>query len=313
MSMGNLRWFFPSWNGDHRLIPDAKNPEHTVLTVLEPTADEARLLDKLGAAMVENEWVKEWKLVAKARSGFFGSKKKVSIPIAAPLEKVGPLFVWAFKPGPAVLTAVKYEDGKVVTCSEGLPELMQLSAKIAADEKAAQEAPPGDPKKDEPKPAAAATVKRHTPSCPDCIPGAIEPASEVLLSFLTDDEHETWARERAIYVEGGLTGAMYRIAHRHSRHAQEQTRICMDLDGGIVVHFHDTTVPPEEEVLAAKLILEHREPWLRNEATMLGAWGGARSGPVFKNPFGDGMDGVADAEVTRQIGRFLAGGNINPW
>lgn len=311
MSMGNLRWFFPSWNGDHRLIPDPKNPEHTVLTVLDPTGDEARLLDKLGAAMVENEWVKEWSLVTKKRAFF--KQKKVDIKIAAPLEKVGPLFVWAFKPGPAVLTAVKYEDGKVVTCSEGLPALMELSEKIAKDTKAAEAAPSGDPKKDEPKPAAAATVKRHTPCCPDCIPGAIEPASEVLLSFLTDDEHETWARERAIYVEGGLTGALYRIAHRHSRHAQEQSRICMDLDGGIVVHFHDTTVPPEEEVLAAKLILEHREPWLRNEATMLGAWGGARSGPVFKNPFGDGLDGVADAEFTRQIGRILSGGNINPW
>jgi len=307
--MGNLRWFFPSWNGDHRLIPDPKNPEHTVLTVLDPTADEARLLDKLGAAMVENGWVDEWKLVVKKRA-FFSKHKKVDIKITAPLEKVGPLFVWAFKPGPAVLTAVKYEDGKVVTCSEGLPALMELSEKIAKDTKAAEAAPPGDPKKEEPKPAAAATVKRHTPCCPDCIPGAIAPASEVLLSFLTDDEHETWARERAIYVEGGLTGAIYRIAHRHSRHAQEQSRICMDLDGGFVVHFHDTTVPPEEEVLAAKLILEHREPWLRNEATMLGAGMNPRSGPVFKNPFGDGMDGVEDAQFTQTIGRIFSAGTL---
>ena len=36
-----------------------------------------------------------------------------------------------------------------------------------------------------------------------------------------------------------------------------------------MLHFHDNSVPPEEEVLAAKLILEHREPWLRNEATCL--------------------------------------------
>ena len=54
-------------------------------------------------------------------------------------------------------------------------------------------------------------------------------------------------------------------------------------------------MPPEEEVLAAKLILEHREPWLRNEATCLqqtkdGKWhdlGFLR----YKNPFGDASDG----------------------
>jgi hypothetical protein len=311
MSMGNLRWFFPSWNGDHRLIPDPKNPEHTILTVIAPTADEARRLDKLGAAMVENEWVKEWKLIVKKRPRF---TKDVNITIAAPLEKVGPLFVWAFKPGPAVLTAVRYEDGHVVTCSKGPAALMALSEKIAEETKAAEAAPAGDPKKEEPKPTAAATVKRPTPCCPDCIPGSVAPASEVLLSFLSAEEHETWAKERAIYVEGGLTGALYRIAHRHSRHAQEQSRICMDLDAGCIVHFHDTTVPPEEEVLAAKLILEHREPWLRNEATMLGYSGfntkyrHQNSGPIFKNPFGDGMDGVPDAHLTMQIGRVFSGG-----
>jgi hypothetical protein len=65
-----------------------------------------------------------------------------------------------------------------------------------------------------------------------------------------------------------------------------------------VVHFHDRRVPPEEEVLAAKLILEHAEPWLRNEATLWSA--GAM---IFKNPFGNGMDGVEDATFTQRIGQ----------
>ena len=46
-------------------------------------------------------------------------------------------------------------------------------------------------------------------------------------------------------------------------------KICYDIDDRCVLHFHDWTVPPEEEVLATKLILEHREAWLRNEATVL--------------------------------------------
>lgn len=79
-----------------------------------------------------------------------------------------------------------------------------------------------------------------------------------------------------------------------------------DLDDGQILHFHDNSVPPEEEVLAAKLILEHREPWLRNEATCLlqtkdGRWhdlGFMR----YKNPFGDITDGRADAAITATFG-----------
>ena len=33
-------------------------------------------------------------------------------------------------------------------------------------------------------------------------------------------------------------------------------------------------MPPEEEILAAKLILEHREPWLRNEANAAAEYSG---------------------------------------
>lgn len=309
MSMGNINWFFPSWNGDHRLEPNPKNPEETLLVIQRPTADEASLLNVLGKTMLEGGWIKEWAPIKASRSIF---KKKVVV--RAPLEKVGPLFVWAFKPGPAVLTAVRYENGKIITCSDGLSDLVALSQKIADDVKAADAAPAGDPKKDAPKPAAAATVKRPTPCCPDCIPGSVEPAREVLLSFLTPEEHNTWSKERAIYVEGGLTGTLYRIAHRHTPIAQKQSRICKDLDSGTIVHFHDTTVPPEEEVLAAKLILEHREPWLRNEATMLGLGLGITGltshAPIFKNPFGGGMDGVADATFTHQIGKLLSMGSL---
>lgn len=92
-------------------------------------------------------------------------------------------------------------------------------------------------------------------------------------------------------------------------------------------------VPPEEEVLAAALILEHAEPWLRNEATALGTvsnlpsivdelWD--RSGDVpsmqavdealrrrqrlkYKNPFGGFFDGMDDAAFTRAIGALVRG------
>jgi hypothetical protein len=123
-----------------------------------------------------------------------------------------------------------------------------------------------------------------------------------LLTFLNEEEHEDWAKERAIVVTGGLSGHRYLLAHRHSKTAAKIGRVCYDLDDRCVVHFHDNSVPPEEEVLGAKLILEHREPWLRNEATHFG-----RTNVRFKNPFGDFYDGVADAMMTQQIGGFMHG------
>ena len=109
-------------------------------------------------------------------------------------------------------------------------------------------------------------------------------------------------------VTGHLTGHRYLLAHRHSEKAARLGKICYDIDDHGVLHFHDNSVPPEEEILAAKLILEHREPWLRNEAACLGNDDGSDGFDfVFKNPFGDGSDGVPDSVFTGEIGNFLRG------
>jgi hypothetical protein len=132
------------------------------------------------------------------------------------------------------------------------------------------------------------------------VPGAISRASEVLHAFLTPEERRTWDKEHFITVEGGLSHHRYMLAHRHSAYAVQAGRICFDLDDDFTIHFHDNSVPPEEEVLAAKLILEHREPWLRNEATTFGV-----TTVKYKNPFGDSGDGVAEATQTQQLGSML--------
>jgi hypothetical protein len=161
--------------------------------------------------------------------------------------------------------------------------------------KAAEEA---EKKKDEKEDKKAATVKRPTTCCPDQIPGEIGPATEVLLAFCTPEQREQWQRERRLVARGGITGHRYLLAHRHTKTAQKNTKICYDLDDDGILHFHDWRVPPEEEILAAKLILEHREPWLRNEATCL------RAGVHFKNPFGDCGDGTHDASFTHALGEL---------
>jgi hypothetical protein len=208
------------------------------------------------------------------------------------LSKVSKILIKLARPAKQTLTAVSFSDGKM-SVIEGAdePAVEKISEEV---EKAAAAEKPELPE------AKAVSVKRPTPCCPDCEVGSVAPAREVLLSFLSADEHETWARERAIVVIGGLTGHRYILAHRQSRIAALNTRMCFDLDDGQVLHFHDNSVPPEEEVLAAKLILEHREPWLRNEATLLEG-----NNMKFKNPFGNLSDGTESAALVSEIGRWF--------
>jgi hypothetical protein len=280
-----MRWYIPSWNGDLRLAPDEQDPARTVLSIVKPTPDEIATVNQMGKAFEDKGWLPSWKTVEKKRW-----QRTQTITINAPLEQVGPLATTIMRPGEQVLTAVRFAGGKVETVSGKKPEALRALADKAAA------APPDKPAK------AAVTVKRPTPSCPSCIPGAIEPAKEVLLAFLNEEEHASWAKDRSIVVHGGLSGHRYLLSHRHTPFAQRAGRMCFDLDDRFVVHFHDWRVPPEEEVLAAKLILEHREPWLRNEATCFTA---SHSEMVFKNPFGGLGDGTADAGFSYTFGQML--------
>jgi hypothetical protein len=278
-----MKWYIPSWNGDLRLEPDPDNDKRTLLTIHKPTADEEKILALIGVEAMKHGWAEDW--VEAGKPGLF--RKKVTRVLDAPLETVGPVVSKIMKPGPAVLSCITFKDGKVLTCSGTLAELQAISQEAAA-------APPDNP------PVAATTVKRPTPCCPDCIPGSIEPARETLLSFLSTEEHDSWARRREIAIVGQLSGHRYILAHRHTRRAVAQQRICYDVDDGCVLKFHDWAVPPEEEVLAAKLILEHREPWLRNEATHFFS-----TSVRYKNPFGDFSDGVPDSSFIGMLGAKL--------
>jgi len=285
-----MKWYIPAWNGDLRLLPHEKEPEtKTTLLIEKPTADEVRALTEMGEHFQKEGWVEGWDPLAKSSVGFrawlFGDST-VRLTINAPLSKVGPVAASVMKTGPAVLTALKFANGRIETSSEGLAGMQAIA-------ESAEAAPAENPAE------AVVTVSRPTPCCPQCIPGSVEMASEVLLSFLNEEEHRMWADKRQIVITGGLSGHRYLLAHRHSPDAQKIGRVCYDLDAEAVVHFHQWTVPPEEEILAAKLILEHREPWLRNEATLFGASSNVLK---FKNPFGDILDGTKDATLTYDIG-----------
>ncbi len=322
-----MKWYFPSWNGDIRIEVDPKNQSRTIITAIEPTADEQRVLKSLAAILHEKGWMKRKTLwYPKGKN-----KKRDETIVAASMVEIGTLMISHLKPGLATLTAIKMHDGTIEAMANSDKGILAWLKKLFGEDgkasvgtvkelaDALEAGTKGDPLRSAPdeeskalekkKPEKAATVKRPTISCPQCYEGAIEPATEVLLSFLDEEQHEQWMKTRTIFEYGGLTGHRYLLAHRHSRVAAKIGKICYDHDEGNVLHFHDNSVPPEEEILAAMLCLKFREPWLRNEASCIGNdddSGGAYDF-VFKNPFGDGSDGVADSNFTGEIGGFLRG------
>lgn len=278
-----MKLYIPSWNGDFRLEDDGKGGSK--LIVHAPTPRELEILGEFMRKADAKGWVTDSDRDADLR----GDKSEVAI--GAPLSKASKILIKLAQPVKQTLTAVSFSDGKL-SVIEGADD--------AATEKIADAVEAASATEDPKQPAKAASVKRHTPCCPDCEVGSVAPASEVLLAFLNEDEHESWARDRAIVVTGGLTGHRYILAHRQSAIAAYNTKMCFDLDDGEILHFHDNSVPPEEEVLAAKLILEHREPWLRNEATLFGS-----RNMRFKNPFGGG-DGVEASVFVSKVGSLFA-------
>ena len=311
-----MKWFIPTWNGDLRLLSDPDHPDRTVMTIEKPTVGEQQIVNQIGEQCVKLGYLKQWETLVP-RTGWF-ARKTWRFVIDAPMTSIGPLASSIMRPGPAVLTAIRFVDGECIVTSQAEDELMPAGSpyRVPAALPAAPTPPkPEEPTPQEPKPGggflhslatlvkdtaqAAVTVPRATPCCPSCIPGAIEPATEVLLSFLSPDQHRQWSDHRYVTVDGGLSGHRYLLAHRHTPRARQQGRICMDLDDNIIMHFHDWTLPPEEEVLSAMLVLRHREDWLRNEATCFGG------SDVFKNPFGGAGDGVWDSSLTSDIGNRL--------
>ena len=328
-------WYVPAWEGDFRLEPDPGAPDRrTLLTIKRPTAEERRQLRLLRDAFHKKEWVDS---SGAARMQAPSILMRDRVVIRAPLSEVGPVVASLLKPGPNVLTAVKFKDGHIEVCEtsrpvdsssvsnggpyrsteiEGGKKSDAPKTASAAPSKAEPKTPASEPT-DESKALAkkenaeaAVTVKRPTPCCPNCYVDEAEmnrPATEVLLAFLDERQHATWAKHRYIVVRGGITGHRYLLAHRNSPIAAKHTKICFDLDSNSILHFHDWLVPASEEVLAAMLILRFREPWLRNEAT---AFADSSEGHfirrhVFKNPFGGGMDGVADSSWTYRVGSAL--------
>lgn len=281
-------WYIPSRTGDFRLETHPDNVQRCLLTVEDPTPDELTRLRKALSEYRSKGWIDE--LLGINATG------RSELVVEAPIAKAGPVLAGDSMPGRGVLTVVRSAKGTVLCVADETQQ--QVVEQAVADPE--PEAPPPKP---EERAEVAASVRRPTCCCPDPLPaeGPLKRSSRVLREFCTPRQWKQWVQKGYITFFGGMTGARYRICHRNHPLAAEQGKICRDLDYGVTLHFWDWSIPPAEEVAAAMLILQFREPWLRNEATYFGP------GPKLFNPLGNGADGTWDASFFRSIGGLITG------
>jgi hypothetical protein len=270
-------WYIPSSSGDFRLL--AEGDDRTLLEIVDPTPRELEVVGAFLADAEVEKWIEPGAMSAPSPVGTTTFVLATSLPTAGALLATKN----AFTPRGRI-TAIRSSGGKFEVTEE-VSVALELAKAPAAE--------------------AAVTVRRPTPSCPFTRPGPDSRASEVLRGFTTPEQWEEWERTGTLSCRGQITGHRYRIAHRHSPVAIRQGRICADMTDGFVLHFHDSLRPPAEEVLAAKLIIEHREPWLRNASTCLSN----RATEVFNNPVGHRyLDGRPDAVLFLGLGGGAVGG-----
>lgn len=270
------RWYVPSICGDFRL-ESAEDGAKAMLTVSDPTPGEVERLRAFLVAARQREWVS-----ADANVRLLGT---TTIPVDAPVADAGAVLVDAVgAQGPGRISAVRSSAG-VIAITETAIETANALTRIGEE-------------------GEAVSVRRPTPCCPEPVAGPERRASEVLRAFCSPVQWASWIERGFLLCLGAYTGHTYRLAHRNSALAVRQGRICADLDDRAVLHFHDSLLPAPEEVLAAKLILEHREDWLRNPSTCLSS----RFREVFRNPLGpQALDGVRDANIVSAFGALFGG------
>ena len=271
------RFFKPAFSGDYRIDADPESADRSVLSIENATALEADILAKFFQTAARKSWVDAVPTIPLEGT--------LAVTLRAPVSEAAVDLVTAGGGSrPGTLVAVRSTAG-VVTVTEVLAEAKKEMEKPAAE--------------------VAVEVRRPTPCCPSPEPGPEEVrASEVLRAFCTAEQWADWTQRGYVRCIGGYTGHQYRIVHRHNPIAVRQGRICADLDDQAVLHFHDSLLPPPEEVLSAMLVLQHREDWLRNDSTCLGS----HFTDVFANPLGPpAVDGVESASFMRQIGSLVTG------
>lgn len=224
-------WFVPTRSGDFRLTSAGESK--SVLTVEAPTPTEVDTLRRFLATLREYERPVVDPLAGIALTGSSRVEIDLPLPLAARL----------------LVSDAKAESWTAVRSTAGKIELLTTPIESAA---AAVEA--------QPDAAAAVSITPPGRGCPAPLRCNYR-ASEVLRTFSTTTQWESWTRRGYMHVRGNLSEHRYTVFHRDLA-AQRGFRHSVLDHRGAELCVWDDTVPAEEEALAIKLTLEHHEGYV---------------------------------------------------
>lgn len=245
-----MYWFIPVLSGDVRLEA-AENG--SVLTLHNPTQSELELLEGFWKVAKEKGWLSRKPRIKK--------KGDSAVVLHGEMKDTGPALT-SILHGPAeTWTALRFASGRVeVIDGRELPE-MEAMKNLAKDGKQLPA------KKDEV--TAVASVKRPARGCPAPEPCSYR-ASQVLKAFCTQSQWRDWTTRGQMTCIGNDSGEAFIVHHRDKAARMGLGHSVTKARSGQEICVWDATVPAEEEALAAKFAIEHRERWLMSHPGVRG-------------------------------------------
>lgn len=242
-------WFIPCQSGDFRLHQRGAVLDACVLSVENTTEEDRQRLRPFLAEAESRGWIPHLR-------GFnlddVGPRELV---IQAPLVEAGVLLSQQVFPDEDSWTAVRWTDGRVDLADDASAALVQRIRGQEGTKPQALVFTAGVGSWA--TPVAAVTTPRPKIGCPEPEPCARRPF-QVLQAFSTQSQVDSFRRFGRLDAYGSVTGARYSIFHRDTAARRGLSRTIVNGVGNPVCAWL-RDVPPEEEVLALKLTVEHRE------------------------------------------------------
>lgn len=232
-------WFFPIWSGDIRL--ERASDETCVMTVEDPTESDRDLLKPFLPTAKEMGWLDKVPTIS-----LIG---KTIVPLKGTISEIGPILAGEVHQDASLWTGLRHSDGRV-TLSDGTVLRSPKAPEPAAPSTALATTA-----------VAAVTVREPKRGCPPP-EAATRRASEVLRTFCTERQWKQWQRDGAMTVIGHATGKAYHLFHRDEAARRRLGHVLVEVGTGREVCVWDSRVPAEEEALAVKFAVEHRESWM---------------------------------------------------
>ena len=224
------RWYVPTTNGDFRV--EAAGEGKSVLIVERPTKTEVDVLSKLWPTFVKKGWTN-----AVVPTGLRGGW----VEMDAPVHLVGKQLGKAMKTGRRSVEVYRFSNGRV-TVEEMWETILPEGVEVAAT---------------------TSVPKTGCPACEHDGDRAERASMVVLREFLSPSQVAELNYRGWFSAIGNVTGTRYGIFNRFSREAARFGRALADLDAGLAVCAFDPDVPPGEEMLGLKILVEHLERKIR--------------------------------------------------